>query len=566
MSWLYGYLYKEAPMGSPLLLTSQNLLLEKHFPRFDLYAGGISDTLYWMEISASEFLVVLGMPVICENGKCRYPDHQDWLNCLGNEDEILKLDGHFAFVHYKQGNICWYNDSLGKRTIYFRENNKQLFFCSDLSLLKAQEPTRIDYYKYGAVWHAMYPPTQGGYAPLSESYYLDVLSLGTGGKACYSQGQDKLKITNRPFVPSPQPLDSIQMLESYCLLPAKAGRKVGFGLSGGMDIRPLLAIFLKAGIPLTVYNYGNTDNYDYQIAAAIAKKFSLPFVHIKYSDTQGDWDQVLAFCKDRGAVFNPLHSANLAYYPIIRQESEVYVSGYFGEVFRFRMMAANLKSALCTRTLDYHDIGAYLFREPPNFFIPEVRRIMHKGFWDHLRSAAAQMPNAQEMLNPYWMHLFVIRHWFRTLQAVNYPSIDQSVLNILPWVQPSMFSQHWHLGFLNQLNEGLHRKIIRTRCPALEEFPLSATDLSAPYRTRQLILKLKTWAYYKKHPRLRELRTHDFLVKHKNNIIDLLSSPLVMDDSALDLKKVNHIMSEFYLAKPGQQDAMVCLLAYLLGK
>jgi len=566
MSWLYGYLYKEAPKGSPLLLTAQKALQEKHLPFFDLYAGGSSNTLFWFEFSDTELLVVLGMPVICEMASCRYPSISDWQNCLKDPDRFLRLDGHFAILHYKQGTLSCYNDSLGKRTLYFRESNTGIFFCSDLSLLKAQGSTEIDYYKYGALWHAMYPPTQGGYAPLSDTYYKGVLSLGTGAKACYHPGQDKLKISNRPFEPSPQAFDSIQMLESYCLLPAKTGKRIGIGLSGGMDIRPLLAIYLKAGIPLTVYNYGNTDNYDYQIAAAMARKFSLPFVHIKYSDTQGDWDQVLAFCRDRGAVFNPLHSANLAYYPIIKQQTDAYVSGYFGEVFRFRMMVANLKSALSTRILDYHDIGAYLFREPPNFFVPEARRLMHKGFWDHLRAAAAQMPSAQEMLNPYWMHLFVIRYWFRTLQAVNYPSIDLSVMNILPWVQASMFSQHWQLGFLNQLNEGLHRKIIKTRYPALEEFPLSATDLCAPYRTRQLALKLKTWVYYKKNPRLRDLRTHDFLVKHKANILDLIGSSLARDDASLDQPKVHRIVNEFYKDSPNQQDAMVCLLAYLLGK
>ncbi len=230
MSWLYGYLYKEAPKGSPLLLTAQKALQEKHLPFFDLYAGGSSNTLFWFEFSDTELLVVLGMPVICEMASCRYPSISDWQNCLKDPDRFLRLDGHFAILHYKQGTLSCYNDSLGKRTLYFRESDTGIFFCSDLSLLKAQGSTEIDYYKYGALWHAMYPPTQGGYAPLSDTYYKGVLSLGTGAKACYHPGQDKLKISNRPFEPSPQALDSIQMLESYCLLPAKTGKRIGIGL------------------------------------------------------------------------------------------------------------------------------------------------------------------------------------------------------------------------------------------------------------------------------------------------------------------------------------------------
>jgi hypothetical protein len=567
MSWLYGYLHKGAPKESPLLLTAQKTLLEKHLPALDLFAGGRVDTLNWHELADGTFLIILGRPVCCERACCRYPSFEDWQNWIASDQSKLQnLDGHYALLLYDGRRLQFFNDPLGKRTIYFRESEKHIFFCSDLSLLKNYKATEIDYYKLGAIWHAMYPPTQGGYAPLVESYYQDVQSLGTGSNAVIHLQNPMLTIKNRLFLPEPQAIDSMQLLESYCLLPARQGKRIGIGLSGGMDIRPLLAIYLKAGIPLTIYNYGNKDNYDYQIAEAIARRFSLPFVHIKYSDTMGDWDQVLAFCKDRGVVFNPLHSANLAYYPIVRQQTDAYVSGYFGEVFRFRMMAANLKSALSTKTLDYHDIGAYLFREPPSFFIPEVRRIMHKGFWESLRTAVGQMPSPLEMLNPYWMHLFVIRYWFRTLQAVNYPSIDQSVINILPWIQPSMFSQHWQLGFLNQLNEGLHRKIIRSRFPALEEFPLSATDVAAPYGTRQLALKLKSWMHYKKHPRLREQRTHDFLIRHKDRILELVNSPIVNSDTALDRKKVLGIVEGFYHQDTNQQDAMVCLLAYCLGK
>ncbi len=567
MSWLYGFVHKEARKGSPPLLETTKPLLEKSFEGLDIFAGGNPDTLHWHELPGGSFLLILGMPVYCEGTSCRYPSAQDYANWIDSDpDKLASLDGHYVILLWDGRKLLLFNDPLGKRTFYFRQSHQDIFFCSDLSLLKTHQPTEIDYYKLGAVWHSLFPPTQGGYAPLNESYYQGVQSLGTGARAVIELKTCKLTIHNKLFIPHPQAIDTAKLLESYCLLPAEQGKRIGIGLSGGMDIRPLLAIYLNAGTPLTIYNYGNNDNYDYQVAAAIAKRFQLPFVHIKYSDTLGDWDQVLAFTRDRGVVFNPLHSANLAYYPIVKQQTDAYVSGYFGEIFRFRMMAANLKSALSTKTLDYHDIGAYLFREPPNFFVPEIRRIMHKGFWENLRAAVAQMPSPREMLNPYWMHLFVIRYWFRTLQAVNYPSIDQSVLNILPWVQPSMFSQHWQLGFLNQLNEGLHRKIIKSRFPALEEFPLSATDVVAPYGTRQLALKLKSWMYYKKHPRLREQRTTAFLELHKERILELVNSPQIHEDAALDPTKVKGIVEGFYRKDLGQQDALICLLAYTLGK
>jgi hypothetical protein len=416
------------------------------------------------------------------------------------------------------------------------------------------------------VWHSLYPPTQGGYAPLSGSYYQDVQMLGTGAFGKIEAKSHTLTIQNTPWIPSQTAHNPAELLESYCLLPLKAGKSIGMGLSGGMDIRPLLAIYLAAGAKLTIFNYGDTENYDYKVAKDIATRFNLPFRHISYADTIGSWEQVLAFMRNRGAVFNPLHSANLGYYPIVAQECDTYVSGYWGEVFRFRMMIAVLKSLLKRNTLDYHDIGAYLYRNPPGFFTPEVHMMMHKGFWDHLKSAALEMPTSREMLNPMWMHLFVLRHWFHTLQTVNYPAIDGYVTNILPWIQPNLLSEHWRVGFFKQLNEGMHRSVIHAKCSALEGFPLSATDVIAPYRTRQLALKLKSLAHYRKHPRLRESRTTDFLNRHKDKIVRLLHTAETKNDAALDQAKLSTIVGKFYAGDTTQQNAMVCFLAYALGK
>jgi len=566
MSWLYGFYHKEAVERTLPVLHLQPVLHEFHGKAIDVFAGGSSATLSWLKLPQNGFLAILGMPVLLDRGEFRYPTEMDWIWFINHPEAFLNLDGHFAIIHFDSHKLRFYNDPLGKRSLYFRETDRGYFFCSDLTLLKRHGKTELDFYRFGALWHSLYPPTQGGYAPLAEGYYKGVRMLGSGANAVIDTQTNTLQIDNHFFSPGSVAYDPQKLLQSYCLLPHRSGRRIGIGLSGGMDIRPLLAIYLHADVPLTIYNYGNKDNYDYQVASNIAKRFSLPFRHITYEDAEADWQQVLDFMTDRGVVFNPLHSANLGYYPIVAQETEAYVSGYFGEVFRFRMMAAILKSTLAAKQLDYHNISAYLYRKPPSFFNSDAMRVMHKGFWDHLKLAVSEMPSPNEMLNPYWMHLFVIRYWFRTLQAVNYPCIDMQVQNILPWVQPTIFSQHWHMGFFKQLNEGLHRGIIRNLYPALEDFPLSATDVIAPYKTRQLVLKLKSWVYYRKHPRCREFRTTAFLNKHQQRIIELLNSQDVKQDSALDYSKVTSIVSGFYAGDATLQNALVSFLAYTLGK
>lgn len=564
MSWIYGFHHKHRADKHDLHnLTAQH---EFHADGWDVYAGGREDVCYWQLLPDNAWLCVLGKPVRLQDGEYGYINALQWLELLRQPEQIKLLDGHFVVLCFDGTKLFCYNDALGKRSLYFVETPDYTYFCSDLTLLKSQHKTEIDYYKFGALWHAMYPPTQGGYAPLQGSYYRDVQMLGTGATAVLDGKTHMLNLESSPWLPTNTPNDPVKLLESYCLLPVKAGKHIGIGLSGGMDIRPLLAIYLGAGLKPVVFNYGSTNNYDYKVAKDIARHFGLTFRYIPYSETTGSWDQVLDFTKDRGVVFNPLHSANLGYYPVVAQECDTYISGYWGEVFRFRMMAANLKSLLRIPKLGYHDIGAYLYRNPPSFFVAEVKRKLHEGFWTHLKEAAGEMPSSRDMLNPMWMHLFVLRYWFHTLQTVNYPSIDSHVTNILPWIQPTLLSEHWRIGFFKQLNEGLHRSIIRAKCPALERFPLSATDVVAPYRTRQLALKLKSRAHYRKHPRLRDTRTTDFLNRHKERIMDLVSSQVVTLDEAIDQVKLKDIVKEFYTGDAKQQDAMVCFLAYALGK
>lgn len=152
-----------------------------------------------------------------------------------------------------------------------------------------------------------------------------------------------LSMKHQPFLPAEEKHDLPLLLENMCLLPLLSGRKVCVGLSGGMDIRPLLAILLSSGMPFTAVHFGTEEGEDYRIARKIAEDHNIPFRFISHQEASTGWEMAKDYLFHRGFGFNPASNSLLGYYPILSQEADVFLGGYYGELFRFRFMSAHLQ-------------------------------------------------------------------------------------------------------------------------------------------------------------------------------------------------------------------------------
>ncbi len=565
MSWIYGSLYKtKQHHQSPRYKTP---LEEYHSDLIDIFAGGKSETL-WQMLHPSKpqhVVFVLGNPILRVQDDYRYPDPGDWLQILASEQSIWALDGHWLILIAGPEGILAYNDSLSKRTLYFHESAERVFFTNYLPILRDVVHPQIDYARFGVYWHSMYPPSFDRYAPSQGSYFQDIEMLGTGGKAQISN-TGVMTLSSRSWTPDPEPYNLNTLMENMTLLPYRAGKKVTIGLSGGMDCRPLLAIYLKHKIAVNVATLGSESSQDYLIAHKIATHFGLPFQHISYDAAGATWDQAIDYVQSRGVLFNPANSIFMGYYPLLAENTDVYISGYFGELYRFRFMVAHLKSSLIKGSLDYHAIADYLYGNPTSFFATDAVRQMHQGFWHSIKDEVAKMPSSLDMPNPMWMNLFLVRNSPRSVNMPNLAWIDQHLIDHMPYLQSSIISGHWQYGFWNQMNEKLHRSIIHEACPALESFPLALADATAPYYYRQYAVKVKMWAYYRKRPLRTTSRAEAFLEKYKEQILALTRDSAIRNDSALDMPKLDAIMAAYYNGDKSLVGAMTSFLAFALGK
>ncbi|MDP2174177.1 MAG: hypothetical protein Q8J62_10430 [Candidatus Cloacimonadaceae bacterium] len=342
-------------------------LFEFHTANADIYAGGNPQTCqsFTHPHDPSRHVVVLGNPIIRNGEDFNYPDNTAWSLILSDEERLKSLDGHWVILIIAGDEILAYNDSMCKRTLYIQEDSDRIFWCSELALLKDICKPEIDWESFGAYWHGMFPPTRLYYAPTQKSYFKGVQMLGTGTKAVIAATGITLQRTE--WLPSKSIHNLENMLKNMTLLPVRAGKKICVGLTGGMDIRPLIAIYLANGAKLQAVHFGSDKTADFRVARQIASRYKIPFRFIGYEESGVSWEQAKLYIQSRGMGFNPAACDFMGYYPKIAQDSEVYISGYFGELFRFRFMMAHLKTLVLGSHLTYHAIGNYLLRESAEF-------------------------------------------------------------------------------------------------------------------------------------------------------------------------------------------------------
>lgn len=564
MSWVYGCLYKisKHPPINELRVPSYKY----HSQIIDLHLGGNPQTITLLQhpTKPQTSVFVIGNPILPVGEDFKYPSPSDWLAILQDENMLLSLDGHWLLIEASENSLIFRNDSLGKRSMYIHEDNDRFFFCSELPLLKQECALSINWDTLGAYWHGMFPPQLRRYAASNKSYYHNVTMMGTSAKVVLNQSQ--LVLSEQPWLPSSQAKNPETLLKNLCLLPLREGKRICLGITGGMDIRPLLAIYLEAKADIGTAHFGSNKTIDFQLAHQIASSYHLPFHYLSYKDAGYSWENILQYLESRGIGFNPISMDFIGYYSILAQDYDVLVDGYFGELFRFRFFVAHLKTALDPTELNYRHLGRYLYHDPSSFFCPEARRQMHKGFWNELRFQTSLMPPSQEMINPLWMNLFLVRNVPGSISMPNLSSLDTTLINHMPYLQSSLISEHWRYGFLRQLNEGLHRRIIRNCFPDLENHKLAIFDVSAPYNTHQYVLKLKTWAYHTKVPVQRNDRAHALLNDFKQQILELRHDSRVISDNAIDLPKLDYIISSYYKGDTALFGTMLGFLSYTLGK
>lgn len=560
MSWLYGYFSRAHEPLAPILRSFDYSFQSKYLK---VFAGGKRNILaFYSPGKPDEKIFILGNPILRKGEEVFYPDFADWARLLEDESRMNMLDGHYLILIASESGIRAYNDPLCKRSLWIHQSGGDYFFCSEIALLKEAKRAELDLKRFGAYWHSLFPANQRHYTVSTKSYFKDVDMLYQAGSLLLNK--DEYVVKHRLFEIPDEKLDIHKLLKNFTLLPLKEGKKLTLGLTGGMDIRALTSLYLGSGLKFSAAHFGDDTTRDFALAKEIATYFKLPFRHISLAEASGSWEQVQEYIFTRGFGFNPASSRLMAYFPLLGQDSEVFVSGCFGELYRFRFMAAHIKSIFSVRRPDYHSFFNYLYLEPPTCFIPEVNKALYEGFRQDLHDGVKSLPPADSMPAPLWMNLLLTRFCPHTMYMPDLCYIDHHLLDFMPYLQPSVAGQHWHYGYWNQLNEGLHRGTIKANAPELERFDLAIVDTSAAYYFRPIPMKLVSLLHARRKPRQNPNLL--FLKKYEHEIRDLAQSTQIRQDSWIDHTILAQHLDACYRQNPISQEAILAFVSYALGK
>ncbi len=563
MSWLYGYLSTTHIQEKKRLRTP---LFTFESETVSIHAGGTGKNLLCFDHPnlAKHKVFVLGDPILRNGDDYSYPLASDWAEMLQDKSKISNLDGHWLLLIAGPERISAYNDPLAKRSLFIHKARDYYFFCSELPLIKEAGLAQLDPYKFGAYWHSLFPPHKRRYAPSTQSYFKDVEMLYQGGRLELTRRGMEMQCS--PFIPQNEPGDMDKRMQNLCLLPLKNNLKVCVGLSGGLDIRALLAILIDSGMPFDTVHFGTNEGADYNISRQIATDFKLPFRFIPDQQATRGWDSACEYLYKRGFGYNPASSALMGYFPILGADADVFLDGMYGELFRFRSMFAHFYSIINSGKADFRSFGNYLYMQPETFFIPEINRILYTGFWDSLKAAVAELPPPETMPKPLWMNLFYVRFSPRTINYPDLCDLDLNIRNHMPFLQSSVIEQHWHYGMFKQYNEGLHRGLINKYEPRLRRYPLAIGGESASYFYRTFALKARIALEQRIRKPSSISRTERFLQDHQAEVLDLAESRMVKEDAWLDHQKIHTILKAYYLGDNAKMNALLSFISYSLGK
>ncbi len=564
MSWLIGSVCKAGNPAQYRGIVPSSPIVELHTSKIWLAAGGASPTFLSGTLADGKTYVVLGYPLACDTNGYRHLHKPDLETILLDEANTRALDGRYLILITDGKTICAFNDPLAKRSLFIHEDGDQIFFCSNLKLLKQAVNPAIDFGKLGIYWHSMHPLSKQKYAPTLNSYYHKVRTMGSAAKLMIDS---KVHLETRLFLPDQNRQDPIGLIRTAALAPLESGKTIALSISGGFDMRALLAVYLKAGAHIVAFHRGNKEDLDYQIPSQMAARFGFKIQNISYQETewQDSWAQILDWMSASLITMNPMNAAYKQYTQMIATEADTMVSGCFGELLRFRLYAAHMASLISLGKVTVSDFSKQLHNYTPCIFQPEICSQLSEGFERDLREACSQMPPSQQMNNPKWMNLFHLRYTNFTKVMPQVAELDSVLLDFMPWLQSRALSQHWNYSTAYQLNESVHRGLVAQDCPALKQYPLVLANITAPYHNRQYQVKLKYWLA-NRNGVVRQHSTDIFLQRYKSQIHDLMASTKVRTYAPYDLARLDKSFDEYHRGMLHHRDTLLSWLAFELGR
>lgn len=517
---------------------------------FYVAAGGIPETILGsISETDSSGWVVSGLGIKYENGVASFMNKNNWEMELSNKNfSQYKLNGHFAAVRRNENQVELFTDQLGIRKIYLAKINNCFAFSTRLDwLLKQIKNVTIDWEEFGSRWLL--------YNQISiKSFVKSVEILSQGGRAIINFDSLSLNVSNRPWHPDLVPSTNhtknyISTLSDFTICGIENEKKLSLALSGGIDSRILLALLISSKSDnWGVHSFNFINHPDTKIAAEISKKLNLE--HFFWEPSIPPADKIISLLSEyvgETALAAPVSKyLLLQFYSELNNQNKIVIDGAYGELARRRFLNSFLvkgKDAIYNNEVE--KIIPLLKYSHSNIFKDDYVRLMQIGIRKQLNEVFNSMPSVKDFGIENWLDLFALRNRF-VHSAVEQSRSDKSLVNYMPFGQPSFIKKVFETPVKERNNSKLFYKIIKDFSPTLAHIPFVKGDTTYPFG----LGSITTSIWVKLKAKLGFSYKDDFLLKFLGTLSeysqDTINSQDFISCEYYDHNKVKEIVEGYY--------------------
>ncbi len=554
MSWMLGWLSDNLPVDAAQVLSSGHpeALFKASNSHLCILAGGMARTLCHgsnppqARPSGAGWLVC-GLGIRKIDDHCSFLSESDWQSLLSSEyvSDFRAIDGHFIACRWAEEKVELFSDQLGLRTLYVAQADEGVFFSTRIDWLsELVKGASVDFRQLGPRWMSF---NQFSY----QSGLHGVQRLGPGGYGILTARSVQLR--SEPWLPAntndANESTFLSHLQALTNPELQADERISLGLSGGLDSRTLLAVLLNRKAAFDAHIFGGQSDPDVRTAITIARDEQLRTV--LFDDPVPDTDACVRLLQEYAAqahLCEPVTSiVRLRYYDRIRKQNKLMMDGGFGELLRRQYLNRLLyRGRAALKTLDPGAIAPFLSVDRGRIFTDETWKMMEEGVALQLEGVLEDMPPMEELGEGNFLDILAIRTRVPNWGSPEQARLDSTVLNYMPFVQPSLLNLAFSLPVSRRANGRIFRRLINSVHPSLSRYPLSKAGTTYPFKLNTV----EAWAWTKVKSRLgrpyQDTLRHRVLERVKPFVLDTLDSSDVRTYGAYDREYVSSMVREYY--------------------
>jgi hypothetical protein len=551
MSWIFGVIKPEQSGHFPSEYghVHSQTLLKLSLPTLYIALGGIKETCLFEVQKESPDIgwAVVGLGVRVTESGGQFLGKNDWKTLLSSVHiPVDSLDGHFIIVRWKKNEIEFFTDQLGFRTVYYDKCLDGICFS-----------TRLDWVSQMTGQHEINQASLGGrwllFNQLTyESCLNGIERLGPSAHVIIKNDSVK-KHESHPWLPEfdhGNDDDAKAILNTLVRIATESNCKISLSLSGGMDSRVILALFMAApNAKFGIHTFGELMDPDVQISQSIAQEFGLQRQY--FNEPIPDTDTLVSLVQLYAAqniLTEPASSImKMRYILSPYLKGCLIVDGGFGEIARRQHLNRIVwlgRSAL--RNGNFQKLLQLMHTPRADIFSLEFTKKMESATLHSLEITLSDMPPVSEIGMENFVDLFSVRTRIPNFGGTEQSRSDALVMNFMPLVQPSFLKAMFRTDLKSRRNGRLYREIIHSKEPRLSKFPLAKAGTTHPFHLSLPMAKVVTKIKSKVGNHHTDSTADQFLMQLKEYVLDIVHSHDVKDWDGYDYKKVLTGVSAYY--------------------